>query len=90
MTITSLDISLKYPKYNLKRKKERVVAERIYEAAAEKSANLIICLYVTRGFWPRVRARALRAPVFLGLLLRSRGALGAPLPPTAASLLPQK
>jgi hypothetical protein len=23
-------------------------------------------LYITSGFWPRVRARALRAPVFLG------------------------
>ncbi len=25
-----------------------------------------IKLYITSGFWPRVRARALRAPVFLG------------------------
>ncbi len=27
---------------------------------------LQIKLYITSGFWPRVRARALRAPVFLG------------------------
>jgi hypothetical protein len=28
-------------------------------------------------FWPRVRARALRAPVFLGSLTRQKGALRA-------------
>jgi hypothetical protein len=28
---------------------------------------------VTSGFWPRVRARALRAPVFLGALPRPTG-----------------
>jgi hypothetical protein len=36
----------------------------------------------TSGFWPRVRARALRAPVFLGSLTRQTG--------RCASLLPQK
>jgi hypothetical protein len=30
-------------------------------------------LYGTTGFWPRVRARALRAPVFLGALPRQTG-----------------
>jgi hypothetical protein len=39
-------------------------------------------LFITSGFWPRVRARALRAPVFLGSFFFSR-----PLP-IAASLLP--
>jgi hypothetical protein len=41
---------------------------------------------VTSGFWPRVRARALRAPVFFGLINMQNGALRAPLP-IAASLL---
>jgi hypothetical protein len=45
-------------------------------------------LYITSGFWPRVRARALRAPVFLGSLKRQTGA--ARPPPIAATLLPQK
>ncbi len=40
----------------------------------------------TSGFWPRVRARALRAPVFLGSLPRQTGRC-APPPPIAASLL---
>jgi hypothetical protein len=29
-----------------------------------------IYLFITSGFWPRVRARALRAPVFLSALPR--------------------
>jgi hypothetical protein len=33
----------------------------------------------TSGFWPRVRARALRAPVFFGLINMQNGALPAPL-----------
>ncbi len=33
---------------------------------------------MTSGFWPRVRARALRAPVFLGLIATANGALRAP------------
>jgi hypothetical protein len=34
-----------------------------------------ICCYVhTSGFWPRLRVRALRAPIFLGSLPRQRGA----------------
>jgi hypothetical protein len=59
-------------------------------------------LYITSGFWPRVRALALRAPVFLGSLPNGRGlalrapvflgslpngALRAPPPPIAASQL---
>ncbi len=40
----------------------------------------------TSGFWPRVRARALRAPVFLRSLPRKKGRC-APPPPIAASLL---
>ena len=47
-------------------------------------------LYTTSGFWPRVRARALRAPVFLGPLVRQTGRCAPPPPPIAASLLPQK
>jgi hypothetical protein len=41
---------------------------------------------VTSGFWPRVRARALRAPVFWNSLRRQTGRC-APHPPIAASLL---
>ncbi len=41
----------------------------------------------TSGFWPRVRARALRAPVFLGSLPRQTGRCAPPSPPIAASLL---
>ncbi len=40
----------------------------------------------TSGFWPRVRARVLRAPVFFRLINMQNGALRAP-PPIAASLL---
>jgi hypothetical protein len=43
-------------------------------------------LFETSGFWPRVRARALRAPVFFRLINMQNGALRAP-PPIAASLL---
>jgi hypothetical protein len=32
----------------------------------------------TSGFWPRIRARALRAPVFLGSLHGKRGAARPP------------
>ncbi len=39
------------------------------------------CYYrKTSGFWPRVRARALRAPVFLGSLLRPTGRCAHPRP----------
>ncbi len=37
-------------------------------------------LLYTSGFWPRVRARALRAPVFLGSLTRQKGAARPPRP----------
>jgi hypothetical protein len=33
----------------------------------------IVCYLLTSGFWPHVRARALRAPVFLGALPRQTG-----------------
>ncbi len=42
--------------------------------------------WVTSGFWPRVRARALRAPVFLSSFPK-RGAARPPHPSIAASLL---
>jgi hypothetical protein len=42
--------------------------------------------FKTSGFWPRVRARALRAPVFLSSLPPPNRALRAS-PPIAASLL---
>ncbi len=35
---------------------------------------------ITSGFWPRVRARALRAPVFFRLINMQNGALRAPRP----------
>jgi hypothetical protein len=37
-------------------------------------------IYLTSGFWPRVRARALRAPVFLGFLTRQTGRCAPPRP----------
>jgi hypothetical protein len=37
-----------------------------------------IPIYSTSGFWPRVRARALRAPVFLGSLPRQTGRCAPP------------
>ncbi len=37
-------------------------------------------IYLTSGFWPRVRARALRAPVFLGSLTRQTGRYAPPRP----------
>jgi hypothetical protein len=43
-------------------------------------------IFPTSGFWPRVRARALRAPVFLGSLT-CQTVRCAPPPPIAASLL---
>ncbi len=43
-------------------------------------------IWQTSRFWPRVRARALRAPVFLVSLTRHMGRC-APPPPIAASLL---
>ncbi len=50
----------------------------------------ILCIppgYATAsGFWPRVRARALRAPVFLSYLTHKQGRCASP-PPIAASLL---
>ena len=42
-------------------------------------------VYHTSGFWPRVRARALRSPVFLSSLPPQTGRF-APSPPIAASL----
>ena len=47
-----------------------------------KRANIY---YETSGFWPRVRARALRAPVFLGTLPRQTGRC-APSPPRPSQL----
>ncbi len=45
----------------------------------------------TSGFWPRVRARALRAPVFLGSLPRQTGRCAPPLPAHRSFLFdPQK
>ncbi len=41
---------------------------------------LIEPLCITSGFWPRVRARALRAPVFLGSLPCQTGRCAPPLP----------
>ncbi len=43
--------------------------------------------YIILWFLPRVRARALRAPVFLGSLMRKTGRCAAPAPPMAASLI---
>ncbi len=48
----------------------------------------VILLSLTSGFWTRVRARALRAPVFLGSLLRPTGRC-APLHPSQLRCSPQ-
>jgi hypothetical protein len=48
--------------------------------------GLIVYSVCTSGFWPRVRARALREPVFFGFIAVPNGALRAP-PPIAAALL---
>ncbi len=39
----------------------------------------MVKLLYTSGFWARVRARALRAPVFLGSLTRQKGAARLPI-----------
>ncbi len=52
------------------------------------NSRTAIRVLITSGFWPRVRARALRAPVILGSLTRQMGRCAPPLPPIAASLLP--
>ncbi len=44
-------------------------------------------IYNTSGFWPRVRARALRAPIFLSSLPPQTGRCAPPTPSIAASLL---
>ncbi len=45
----------------------------------KKKKNFEKILYLkTSGFWPRVRARALRAPVFLGALPRQTGRCAPP------------
>jgi hypothetical protein len=50
------------------------------------SGPTYISIYVTSVFWPRVRARVLRAPVFFGSINLPKGALRAP-PSIAVSLL---
>ncbi len=45
-----------------------------------RSPDWLFNYKTTSGFWPRVCARALRAPVFLGFLTWPNGALRAPLP----------
>jgi hypothetical protein len=52
--------------------------------------NLMISNY--SGFWPRVRARALRAPVFLGSLTRQTRRCASPAHPsyTASYSSPKK
>jgi hypothetical protein len=47
--------------------------------------TLLYYYLLTSWFWPRVRARALRAPVFLGALPRLTGALRAPAHPSFAA-----
>jgi hypothetical protein len=43
----------------------------------------------TSGFWPRVRARALSAPVFLGSLTRQMGRCAPPPRPSQLRCSPQ-
>jgi hypothetical protein len=58
---------------------------RIYLPKLHSLRHRVMSLCYTSGFWPRVRARALRAPVFLDTLSRQLGATRPP--PIAASLL---
>jgi hypothetical protein len=46
-------------------------------------------IYLTGGFWPRVRARALRAPVFLGSLPCPSGRFAPPTCPSQLRCSPQ-
>jgi hypothetical protein len=62
----------------------RAVYCLFYSIAAE--TFLLGCYCGTSGFWPRVRARALRAPVFLDSLPHQTGRCAHP-PPIAASML---
>jgi hypothetical protein len=48
-------------------------------------SRTVIDLY--SGFWTRVRALAVRAPIFLGSLIRETGAARHPAPPITASLI---
>jgi hypothetical protein len=65
--------------------------EEVFKFEEQVMKNVILCLFfpnttilITSGFWPRVRARALRAPVFLGSLTRQKGRC-APPPPVHSS-----
>ncbi len=57
----------------------------------DKTLTQFFCAYVllffTNGFLPRVRARALHAPVILGSVTSKTGRCAPPPPPIAASLL---
>jgi hypothetical protein len=50
--------------------------------SALDTTGFSILIFWTSGFWPRVRARALHAPVFYA----KRGAARSPLPPSARSV----
>ncbi len=46
----------------------------------ERKPDILYYSMCTSGFWPRVRARALRAPFFLGSLLHQQGRCAPPRP----------
>ncbi len=66
--------------------------KRLLFISLENHEKATVCEYHnTSGFWPRVRARALRPPVFLGSLTCQTGrCAGAPPPPPPARRPPQQ
>ncbi len=69
---------------------KRIVSQNGYsfEGLSPSNNSLNIQLYNTSGVWPRVRARALSAPVFFGSLPRPTGRC-APLHPLQLRCSPQ-
>ncbi len=62
----------------------------------ERLGDFLNSIFRTSGFWPRVRARALRAPVFLGSVPRQKGRCAPPvhrsflfIPPPKKNLIPE-
>jgi hypothetical protein len=56
------------------------VPEDLLTCPASPNEETLFGYISTSGFWPRVRARALRAPVFLGSLPRPTGRCAPPRP----------
>jgi hypothetical protein len=66
---------------------KRATAEECLQSSYFQVWCFLYFSFYTRRFRPRVRARALRAPLFLGLLKRKMERCAPPTPPIAASLI---